>query len=152
MNTATYLACDTANGGYRFGFGGQMKENDISGVEGGHLTYIYRIHDRRLGRFLSGVPLGREFPWNSAYAFAENDVISCIDLEGLEKYFSSKGKMLGQQGESNEIRIVLDEYLIRNFDKIRKQPFGGDWLYYGSMKFTQASDYEKSNVATEIFK
>jgi len=83
--SASYLTCSEDSGGYRFGFGNQEKENDISGVEGGHLTYEYRIHDTRLGRFLSVDPLGREFPWNSSYAFAENDVIRCIDLEGKEK-------------------------------------------------------------------
>jgi RHS repeat-associated protein len=75
----------TAGSGYRFGFNGQEKENDISGVEGGHLVFEYRIHDARLGRFLSVDPLSKKYPWNSPYAFAENDVISFIDLEGLEK-------------------------------------------------------------------
>ena len=31
-------------------------------------------------------PLIKSYPWNSPYAFAENDVIRSIDLEGLEKY------------------------------------------------------------------
>tara|TARA_R110002020_G_scaffold85229_3_gene210496 strand:+ start:26790 stop:26981 length:192 start_codon:yes stop_codon:yes gene_type:complete len=30
-------------------------------------------------------PLAWEFPWNSIYTFAENDVIRNIELEGLEK-------------------------------------------------------------------
>ena len=84
-NTASYLLCGSGGEGYRFGFGNQEKENDISGVDGGHLAYKYRFHDARLGRFLSVDPLAREFPWNSPYAFAENDVIRCIDLEGKEK-------------------------------------------------------------------
>lgn len=29
--------------------------------------------------------MSNEFPWNSTYSFAENDVIRCIDLEGAEK-------------------------------------------------------------------
>src|SRR5690606_31819793 len=82
--SASYLTCSEDSGGYRFGFGGQEKENDISGVEGGHLSYQYRIHDARLGRFLSVDPLAPEYPWNSTYAFAENCVIRFIDLEGLE--------------------------------------------------------------------
>src|SRR5690606_40438192 len=55
--SASYLTCSEDSGGYRFGFGNQEKENDISGVDGGHLTYEYRIHDGRLGRFLSVDPL-----------------------------------------------------------------------------------------------
>lgn len=53
--------------------------------EGNAYAFEYRIHDPRLGRFLSVDPLFRDYPWNSTYAFAENDVIRCIDLEGAEK-------------------------------------------------------------------
>lgn len=67
-----------------FGFNGQEKENDISGIDGGHLVFEYRIHDARIGRFLSIDPLEKEYPWNSTYAFAENRVIDGIDLEGRE--------------------------------------------------------------------
>ncbi|MFM7857270.1 MAG: hypothetical protein ACKO96_36460 [Flammeovirgaceae bacterium] len=38
---------------------------------------------------LSVDPLTKEFPWNSPYAFAENDVIRSIDLEGAEKLIVS---------------------------------------------------------------
>ncbi len=69
---------------YRFGFNGQEKENDISGNDGDYLSFTYRIHDVRLGRFLSVDPLAASYPWNSTYAFAENRVIDGIDLEGLE--------------------------------------------------------------------
>ncbi len=41
-------------------------------------------------------PLFIEFPWNSSYAFAENDVIRCIDLEGLEKYSVTDVTMNGE--------------------------------------------------------
>ena len=34
-------------------------------------------------RFLSVDPLAKSYPWNSTYAFAENDVIRSIDLDGL---------------------------------------------------------------------
>jgi hypothetical protein len=29
--------------------------------------------------------MAKEFPWNSSYAFAENDVVRSIDLEGKER-------------------------------------------------------------------
>lgn len=44
------------------------------------------MHDPRLGRFLSVDPLAPEYPWNSPYAFAENRVISALELEGLEAW------------------------------------------------------------------
>jgi RHS repeat-associated protein len=67
-------------GEYRFGFNG--KENDR---ETETQDYGMRINDCRLGRFLSVDPLTKDYPYLTPYAFAENDVIRCIDLDGLEK-------------------------------------------------------------------
>lgn len=72
---------------YRYGFQGQEKDDEIKG-SGNSYSYKYRMHDPRLGRFLSIDPLFSEYPWNSFYAFAENRVISGIDLEGKE-YFGT---------------------------------------------------------------
>lgn len=44
-----------------------------------------KLHSQSTSRFLSLDPLARNFPWNSPYSYAENDVIRCIDLDGLEK-------------------------------------------------------------------
>jgi RHS repeat-associated protein len=72
-------------GSYRYGFQGQEKDDEIKG-EGNSINYKYRVHDPRLGRFLSVDPLSRDYPWNSPYAFSENRVIDAVELEGLEKY------------------------------------------------------------------
>jgi len=69
---------------YTFGFNGQEKDNEVKGV-GNSLAFKYRIHDPRLGRFLSVDPLEKSYPWNSTYAFCENRVIDGIELEGLER-------------------------------------------------------------------
>ena len=68
--------------GYRYGFNGKEldKEDPVQ------YDYGFRIYDPRLGRFKSVDPLSKSYPWNSTYAFAENDVIRAIDLDGLEKY------------------------------------------------------------------
>jgi RHS repeat-associated protein len=68
---------------YRYGFQGQEKDDEIKGA-GNSLSFAYRVHDPRLGRFLSVDPLAISYPWNSPYAFAENRVIDGMDLEGLE--------------------------------------------------------------------
>src|SRR5690606_20620385 len=73
-----------ASGGYRYGFNGKENDNDVKGI-GDQQNYGLRIYDSRLGRFLSVDPLAKEYPWNSSYAFAENDVIRSIDLDGAEK-------------------------------------------------------------------
>jgi len=68
---------------YRFGFNGQEKDNEVYG-EGNAYSFEYRIHDPRLGRFLSIDPLSANYPFYSPYAFAGNNPIQFVDLEGLE--------------------------------------------------------------------
>jgi len=113
-----------------FGFGNQEKENDISGVDGGHLTYEYRIHDARLGRFLSVDPLQREFPWNSSYAFAENRVIDGIDLEGLEHIYYNV--LLDNKG--NIIKKTRVDEWSRNITDKGHKGWGIQFNYYNKEK------------------
>ena len=69
--------------GYRFGFQGQETDDEVYGSENA-VSFKYRVHDARIGRFLSLDPLAPEYPWNSPYAFSENKVIQFIELEGLQ--------------------------------------------------------------------
>jgi hypothetical protein len=48
------------------------------------LAFKYRIHDARIGRFLSIDPLAPDYPWNSPYQFSGNTPIAFVELEGLE--------------------------------------------------------------------
>ena len=75
---------------YRYGFQGQEKDDEIKG-EGNSLNYKFRMHDPRLGRFLSLDPLSREYPQWSPYAFSGNRVIDAFELEGLEPVDAKKG-------------------------------------------------------------
>ena len=68
---------------YRYGFQGQEMDNEIKGV-GNSINYKFRIHDPRLGRFLSIDPLTAKYPFYSPYAFSGNRVIDMVELEGLE--------------------------------------------------------------------
>ncbi|MFT5832538.1 MAG: RHS repeat-associated protein [Cognaticolwellia sp.] len=67
--------------GYRYGFNGQEQDGELMD---GAVVFKYRVHDPRIGKFLSVDPLSPKYPWNSSYAFAENRVIDGIDLEGAE--------------------------------------------------------------------
>jgi len=69
--------------GCRYGFQGQEKDDEIKGA-GNSVNYTYRMHDPRLGRFLSLDPLTRKYPYYSPYAFSGNRVIDARELEGLE--------------------------------------------------------------------
>jgi len=70
-------------GSYRYGF--QNQETDPE-MLGGTVAFTYRVHDPRIGRFLSIDPLAPNYPWNSPFAFSENRVIDGVELEGLEFY------------------------------------------------------------------
>jgi hypothetical protein len=89
-----------------------------------------------------------EYPWNSTYAFAENDVIRCIDLDGLEKVpinelWDVRGYIRGgdyypsittysEGGKSTYFKMVLihgDYYTLHQFtDGANK----GNWLAYSN--------------------
>ena len=62
------------NGGYRYFFNGQEADNEVLG-DGALHAFEYRMHDTQIGRFWSVDPLAGKFPWNSTYAFAENQVV-----------------------------------------------------------------------------
>ncbi len=74
-----------ATGVYRYGFNGKELDKETSSTT--TYDYGFRIYNPALGKFLSVDPLTSSYPWNSTYAFAENDVIRCIDLDGLEKFY-----------------------------------------------------------------
>jgi RHS repeat-associated protein len=86
MKERTFAAQD-----YTYGFNGQEQDTELLG---GAVSFKYRIHDPRIGRFLSVDPLAPEYPWNSSYAFAENRVIDGIDLEGAEYMTASQAKLV----------------------------------------------------------
>jgi RHS repeat-associated protein len=69
-------------GEYRYGFNGQETDDEITGSES-HVSYKYRIHDARLGRFLSIDPLVAVNPGVSGYSFAANTPIWAFEFEGL---------------------------------------------------------------------
>jgi RHS repeat-associated protein len=87
---------------YRFGFQGQEGDDEWSG-EGNSVAFKYRVHDARIGRFLSIDPLAPEYPWNSPYAFSENRVIDGVELEGLEFFYAADGSLLGRIGKDNSV-------------------------------------------------
>jgi RHS repeat-associated protein len=84
-------------GDYRYGFQGQETDDEITGSES-HVAFTYRVHDARLGRFLSVDPLAPDYPHNSPYAFSENNVIAMIELEGLEATAGDNNSMSTASG------------------------------------------------------
>lgn len=69
---------------YNYGFNGMLKDNEITGVEGGHLDFGARIYDSRLGIWLSLDPLMKKYPNLSPFNGMANNPISYIDKDGRE--------------------------------------------------------------------
>jgi len=71
-------------GNYRYSFQGQESDSEVKG-EGNYINFSYRGYDPRIGRFSQIDPLAYKITWNSPYSFSENNVIHCVEFEGLEK-------------------------------------------------------------------
>jgi RHS repeat-associated protein len=69
-------------GGYRYGFNGMEKDDEVKG-SGNSLDFGARILDPRLGRFLSIDPAYAKFPYHSVYIVSDNSPIQKIDYNGL---------------------------------------------------------------------
>ncbi|MEA3392839.1 MAG: DUF4329 domain-containing protein, partial [Candidatus Marinimicrobia bacterium] len=69
---------------YRYGFNGMEKDDEISGVTGGHLNFKYRMYDSRIARFFAVDPLAPKYPYWTPYQFAGLMPIRYVELEGLE--------------------------------------------------------------------
>ncbi len=91
--------------GYRYGFQGQEHDDEFKGT-GNSVNYKFRMHDPRIGRFLSIDPLAPEYPHNSPYAFSENRVIDGVELEGLE--FKEAGKGAKVDTEKKKVTLAQD--------------------------------------------
>lgn len=89
----------------RFGFQGQEMDNELRG-QGNSINYKYRMHDPRLGRFFAVDPLNYEYPYNSQYAFSENQVIGAVELEGLEKVVLAHLELEGGLGLKGSVKLV----------------------------------------------
>ncbi|MDP1623161.1 MAG: RHS repeat-associated core domain-containing protein [Bacteroidales bacterium] len=76
----------------RFGFNGQEKEKEITGVDGVDYIYKYRVYDSRICRFLTMDPLASKFRYLTPYQFSSNSPIAMYELEGLEGALGCKAE------------------------------------------------------------
>jgi RHS repeat-associated protein len=89
--------------GYRYGFNGQEQDGELMD---GAVVFKYRVHDPRIGKFLSVDPLSPQYPWYTPYQFAGNEVITSIDVEGAEPrknifYWNDDPRYLREEGKGN---------------------------------------------------
>jgi RHS repeat-associated protein len=143
---------------YRYGFNG--KEKDESGEWGSntHYDYGFRIYNPRIAKFLSVDPLTKEFPWNSTYAFAENDVIRSIDLEGGEKLIVNKNS---RDFFNSFFRIINSDRILKEQvrdpinnpelkDKVHIYLVQTNQFGAGQGSFPEGANYNFSNVEKKV--
>src|SRR5690606_14704795 len=140
--TTTYMV---KAGGYRYGFQGQERDNEIKG-EGNSVNYKYRMHDPRLGRFFAIDPLVKKYPHNGPYNFSENRVIDGRELEGLEVFLVNGTDMHSSKYMFNSDAIVQFERIGGNTQTDDGFAWGGKGNYlntrYGQRK-TAAKELAK---------
>ncbi len=148
----------SAGNSYRYGFNGKENDKDVKG-DGNQIDYGFRIYDPRIGRFLSVDPLQKSFPLNSTYAYAENDVIRSIDLDGLEKFVVTNYHINGQisrtQVEATRDRstggFINYQFKIANGQKVTtKDVLVYDIFDFGTKKERQERSDKKTLSAEEL--
>jgi RHS repeat-associated protein len=97
---------------YRYGFMGEERDDEVKG-EGNSYNYTFRMHDNRLGKFLSRDPLAMDYPHNSVYAFSENRVIDGFELEVAFQMDVNYVRSKFDRAIQKPIPYYLDEGLIK---------------------------------------
>src|SRR5690606_2722688 len=111
--------------GYRLGFNGQEKDNEVSGV-GNSLDFGARIYDPRLGKWLSVDPLWISYPSHVPYAFAINLPTTVIDIAGESVRFINgfRAKYLKAFRRNKEIPsfvVILNKFANAEGDFMKKK-------------------------------
>ncbi|MFH2096544.1 MAG: RHS repeat-associated core domain-containing protein [Bacteroidota bacterium] len=101
--------------GYRFGFNGKEKDDEITGVTGSHLNYKFRMYDSRIARFFTVDPITAKYPMLTPYQFASNSPIGSIEYEGLEG--------IGQPGIAHQYYKVWTQCGKQTADDVFKGQF-----------------------------
>ena len=102
----------TCTTGYRFGFNGHEKDDEVKGL-GNSLDFGARIYDSRLGRWLSTDPLASKYPFASPYNFVLNNPITSIDPDGKLVVFVNgyrPGKTVGDIHMNKKEVFKTDKY------------------------------------------
>ena len=158
MTGRTY-EMDTING-YRFGFNGNQKDDEIYG-EGNSVDFGARIYDSRLGRFFSIDPKWRDYPFWSSYCFAGNSPITHVDLygKGPDDRVKAANTHLGKpyfQETNSQLRTGSDATALAKVDcsELVCRTLAADGLISLSQSFNTAGlitlfdngNWEKSNT------
>ena len=112
---------------YRRGYNGMEKDKEIKG-EGNSINYKFRMHDPRIGRFLSVDPLTAEMPSWSTYNFCFGNPIIYVDPDGRapQDWIKNKdGKYIWDKTVTNPKQVHDGQkYIGKESSDIVKDLFG----------------------------
>lgn len=112
---------------YRFGFNGAEKNDEVHGATGTSYTFEARMHDPRVGRWLSLDPLAFTYTALSPYCFTGNNPIMMVEVDGQRfEYVNKESKQLYKsifRAASKERRAELR--LLKKSDVIYRVNVGG---------------------------
>ena len=150
--------------GYRYGFNGKEKDDEVKG-EGNAYNFGDRIEDPRVGgRWFSIDPYTKKIPGESPYIYASNSPILFIDYQGKYKIaiHSSVSKDISMQKISNFVDVVknMHSYLLQHRDIVgRLSSATGlsrerilEYSSYGKGPTLMIGDFKNSEVEESDFK
>jgi hypothetical protein len=95
-----------SSAGYRYGFNGQEKSDEIAGA-GNHNTAEYWEYDTRLGRRWNLDPFRK--PWQSDYSALSNSPIWRVDPDGDDDFFNKDGSFSYSTKKGSKIFVQTDK-------------------------------------------
>jgi RHS repeat-associated protein len=104
---------------YRFGYGGQEKDDEISG-KGNLYSAEFWEYDARVGRRWNVDPVIKSKMSN--YSCFSNNPIIYIDPKGNTDYYNRRGRYIGTDGVKNgETRVALENSSARTIKRATRQ-------------------------------
>jgi len=127
----------TVSGGYRFGYQGSEKDDELKG-NGNSYTTEFRQLDPRLGRWLSIDPLFAKFPWQSPYIQSNNNPTIFSDNKGLEA--EDWIKIREKRGDKYVNKVVYDSNITTDEGAKEKYGQNASKLEYGFQYHSEFND------------
>jgi hypothetical protein len=150
-NPTTGTVNSSSIDGYRYGFGGHEKDNEVSG-EGNHLAFGDYGYDTRLGRRWNVDPKFNKIPNWSPYTYSLDNPISVSDPDGefpiyfmIRRYESSKyfGTPFISKGDARQTSIdVTKSARIHHLIGVETNtPVAGNPVFYNNARSSESRQY-----------
>lgn len=105
----------SAGSGYRYGFNGKEKDNDIIN---GNLDFAARIYNGRLGKWLSADPHQADYSSESPYNFSGNSPIAFKDFNGQDRvWYNCDGVEIKREKSSTLFNVYVQTGVSYTYSK-----------------------------------